>query len=303
MRVALTGAAGNLGSFIWPKLVEAGHQVVLIDRAPLKQALAADSCCFMEADLTNPYEAYRVLEGCEGVIHAGALRFARFPLDGQPHRNNHLSTFNLLEAASNLGVSRFIFVSSVQACGLFFCDHLPRPPYLPIDETLTELPVNTYGLAKRFGEMSAQLCVNLNPAFSVISIRFPLLIPHFQEFQKVFTMTSANPPNYARHYWLWASSQDAAETVTRLLELPHQGHTVVYAASHEPYCQFSWRQLREAYFADIPWRGGDPEGHLLNLAKLETIIGQVPDAPWRRECLLQIDPASNGAGPKSANRG
>lgn len=284
MHYAVTGGAGNLGYHVISQLLTAEHRVTLIDREWPHGAVDRMQVRIVLADLTDETQALRALEGAEGVIHAGAIPCPRFPLDGQAHRNNHLSTYNVLEAACRLGIRRVVNVSSLQACGLFVCAGAVSPAFLPIDETQEVLPANAYGLAKRFGEMIADLCVMHTPGLSVASVRLPRLFgsQQLQHFARLYDQAAESTARwFLDDYWCFMFHEEAAETCLRLLDADFTGHAVIYAHSGGPYCRLGWGELRRRHFAGVAWRGGVEDEALVSRRRLHQLTGWLPQRQGR----------------------
>lgn len=112
-RVLVTGGSGFLGSHLVDALVERGHEVTVLDRAPSRWLPAGAR---METgDLGDPAALGRVVAGQDAVYHLAGfadLNAARDrPLDTV--HANILGTVHLLEAMRAAGVSRFLFASTV----------------------------------------------------------------------------------------------------------------------------------------------------------------------------------------------
>lgn len=182
MKVLVTGAAGRLGSFVVPALVEAGYRVVGTDRFPYPEGSpnAELGVPFVRADLTDIGDCFRAITMAqpEMIISLGAIPFntelhppyakeydteygetgARFvqrlPED-ETFRVNTMGTYYLLDAARRVGgVRRVIHASSFFVLGLGFrISGTPYiPPYLPMDEETPLEPEDSYSLSKVIGE-------------------------------------------------------------------------------------------------------------------------------------------------------
>ena len=77
MRVLVTGGAGFIGSYLVPRLLERGDEVVVFDMAPEPKALAPvmDRIGYVRGDLGSAPDLYRAMMSCrpEGVFHLGAI--------------------------------------------------------------------------------------------------------------------------------------------------------------------------------------------------------------------------------------
>ena len=162
MRVAVTGHEGYIGSVLCPMLLEAGHEV-----------RGLDTGYFSDYEFLSPegvFEAVRVdlrdlaeehLEGCDAVVHLGAL--SNDPM-GQLDPSltdaiNHHGSVSVAELARRSGVSRFVFSSS--------CSMYGAASDGAVDETAPFNPVSAYALSKVNAEtrISALATEDFSPTF------------------------------------------------------------------------------------------------------------------------------------------
>ncbi len=111
-RVLVTGAAGSVGHFLVPALVEAGYDVTALD-VPGASFPQADfgRVRVMEADLTAPGVVEEAVTGASAVIHAAAIVDIARSWDELAPVNYHAS-LRLHEAARRAGVRHFVFFST-----------------------------------------------------------------------------------------------------------------------------------------------------------------------------------------------
>ncbi len=151
--VVVTGAAGFLGSATVVDLA-ADHRVIAIDRrAPSEPLLRAtpgvEWQCFDIADAARVDACLRRARarhgGIDVVVHYAA--FYHFGSDWLPEydRTNLGGTGNILEAATDHGVGRLIFASSVAAT-------LPPPPGQRLNERSPADGTIPYARSKAIGE-------------------------------------------------------------------------------------------------------------------------------------------------------
>lgn len=144
MRILITGGAGYVGSVVAAHLVEAGHDVVVLDdlstghRDAVPPGAAFARGDIADAGVTGPLLA----GGIETVMH-----FAGFSLVGESsqrpekyYQNNVVGTFALLEAMRRSGAPALVFSSSAATYG--------EPEQMPITEDAPTRPTNAYGATK-----------------------------------------------------------------------------------------------------------------------------------------------------------
>ncbi|HKR49552.1 MAG TPA: UDP-glucose 4-epimerase GalE [Pseudonocardiaceae bacterium] len=141
MRLLVTGGAGYIGSVCAARLLEAGHDVVVLDNLSTGHADAVPAGCrFIEGAVEDAGSV--LAEGFDGVLH-----FAARSLVGesvvQPQRywlGNVVSSVRLLEAMREHGTPRLVFSSTAAAYG--------EPVLVPITEDAATAPTNPYGATK-----------------------------------------------------------------------------------------------------------------------------------------------------------
>jgi len=108
----VTGATGLLGSRIVRLLRQARQEVRALVRSGSEYYWLNDSgCTYFFGDLRDPMSLRRALKGCRYVIHAAGVRVES--------SDNHHSvvtlkgTQDLIEAAAERGIERFVMISAV----------------------------------------------------------------------------------------------------------------------------------------------------------------------------------------------
>jgi UDP-glucose 4-epimerase len=144
VKLLVTGGAGYIGSIVAQQLLDAGHEVVVLDNLSRGHREAVpDGARFAEVDLLDAQRlGEAVAEGFDGALH-----FAAFALVGESvsnpelyYRNNVVGSLNLLDALRAADVKRLVFSSTCAVYG--------EPEVVPMDETTPTRPVNAYGASK-----------------------------------------------------------------------------------------------------------------------------------------------------------
>lgn len=148
MRVFVSGGAGFIGSQVTRVLLEAGHQVTVLDNLSTgHRELVPTAARFIRGDLKREDRLPGWLEGHDVVIQLAALvpvptSVAR-PVDFA--ENNVVNTVRLLEGMRKSGVRRIIFSSSATVYG--------EPRRLPLrEDDPVAVQSNPYGATKVAGE-------------------------------------------------------------------------------------------------------------------------------------------------------
>ncbi len=133
MKILVTGGSGFLGSHVADALSEAGHEVIVFDIKPSQYIQKCQQ--MIVGDITNIDHVNAAVEGCNAVYHLAALADIDEAIDS-PRRTmsvNFMGTVNMLEAAQEHKIERFVFSSSIYVYsnqGSFYrtskqaCEHL-----------------------------------------------------------------------------------------------------------------------------------------------------------------------------------
>ncbi|MEW5878960.1 MAG: NAD-dependent epimerase/dehydratase family protein [Pseudomonadota bacterium] len=117
-QVAVIGASGFIGSVLYRDLCEQGHEVV----AAVRHRCALEAAFVSVVGEIGPTVDWRpTLRGCDAVVHvAGRAHFASRARESAlvPYRRvNRDGSVALAEQAAELGVRRFVFVSTILVNG------------------------------------------------------------------------------------------------------------------------------------------------------------------------------------------
>ncbi|MEX8493001.1 NAD-dependent epimerase/dehydratase family protein [Sphaerotilus sp.] len=204
-RLLLTGAAGNLGRELRPRLkaycdtLRVSHRSDAIDPAGPGEELAV-------ADLADKAAVAAMLDGVDAVVHLGGVSTEQTwesILDG-----NIVGMVHLYEAARHAGTKRIVFASSNHVTGFYRQDEIvsPRDPVRPD---------GFYGLSKCFGENLAQLYWD-RFGIETVSVRIG---------------SSFAAPKDRRMLATWMSFDDTERLIVAALTAPVVGHSIVYGMS------------------------------------------------------------------------
>src|SRR3954447_5498959 len=145
MNVFVTGGAGYIGSVCVEELLNAGHAVTVFDNLTEGHRPAVDERSkFVEGQLGEPAAIRKAVQEAkpEAIIHfaANALVGESMTNPGKYFRNNVASGLNLLDAAVECKVGKFVFSSTCATYG--------PPDRVPMTEDLPQRPINPYGESK-----------------------------------------------------------------------------------------------------------------------------------------------------------
>lgn len=174
MRVALTGAAGHLGSLVLARLV-ADPAVSLVHAVdPVTPWLASRKCRHFAVDITDPVALGKAVSGCDAVIHM-AFNVDRPDAPERMRATNVDGSAVVARACAENHVGRLVFVSSGAAYGF-----APDRP-LDVDETVPtrDTPDFLYAHHKWASEQAAMEAAARSPGMSLAILRPAICIgPH-----------------------------------------------------------------------------------------------------------------------------
>jgi len=173
----ITGVAGFIGSNLLEKLLVLGQNVVGLDNFStgnpdnfdlVRHAVGEarwQNFRFIEGDIRNLDTCRRACASVDLILHQAALgsvpRSVENPIDSN---DSNVSGFlNMLVAARDAGVKRFVYASSSSVYG--------DDPQLPKVETQVGRPLSPYAVTKYVDEMYAHVFAG-NYAFPTIGLRY-----------------------------------------------------------------------------------------------------------------------------------
>ena len=178
MKVFVTGGAGFIGSHTCVELLNAGHEVVVVDnlcnssKESLKRVkkITGKSVTLYKADIRDEKKLDKIVSKeapFDATIHFAALKSVgestQIPL--KYYENNLGGTFTLLKVLAAHGCKNIVFSSSATVYG--------QPPSVPIREDFpTPGCTNAYGWTKLMMEQVFKDVQKADPSWNVILLRY-----------------------------------------------------------------------------------------------------------------------------------
>jgi nucleoside-diphosphate-sugar epimerase len=171
MKALVTGGAGFIGSHIAQELCRRGAKVVVLDNLSLGSLdnlswkTAGDQIEMVQGDISDTKLVRDLVKGCDWVFHEAALPSVPLSVSKpiESNRDNLTGGLELLVAARDAGVKRFLFASSSAIYG--------ESEVSPKVETQAPDPVSPYALQKYAVEKYAQLFFRLY-GLQTVSLRY-----------------------------------------------------------------------------------------------------------------------------------
>nr|WP_321418635.1 GDP-mannose 4,6-dehydratase [uncultured Methanomethylovorans sp.] len=158
-RILITGGLGQVGSYLVDALHEKAKVTVLDNYSSTTREAVPQDVHVIKGDIKDEIAANLVKQS-DVVIHTAAQISVTASMENPlfDAQNNIFGTLNLLEAARNSAISKFVYISSAAVYG--------NTLYTPITESHPQDPLSPYGASKLTGE---KYCMMYNKAFGLPS--------------------------------------------------------------------------------------------------------------------------------------
>ncbi len=291
-RILFTGGSGKAGKHVIPYLVDQGHRVTNLDLAPLDHP-GVDN---LIADITDSGQMFNALSAYAGfdemepgtgvptydaVVHFAAVPRILINPDNETFRVNTMGTYNVIEAATKLGINKIVLASSETTYGLCFSDGITDPHYLPLDEEYDVDPMDSYGLSKVLNEKTARTFARRFGA-DIYALRIGNVIePH--EYPDLFPKFFAAPETRRRNAFCYIDARDLGQIVDLCLEKDGLGFQVFNAGNDTNGMDRPNSELIKTYFKDVPLkREVDETEALFSNKKIREVLGFKEQHDWRK---------------------
>jgi nucleoside-diphosphate-sugar epimerase len=292
MKVVVTGGSGRLGASVVTGLVEAGHEVISVDRAARDSLPAAEQ---VPVDLTDAAATDAVFARLrpEAVVHLAAIATPFSAPEAVIWDTNTSIAFHVLQSAVSHGATRVLASSSPTPLG-YGAPGGWSPQYLPIDERHPLRPWNAYAASKATIEhLIATFAAQQGPAVALGSFR-PCFVLSPEEWRGAPTQQGhtvaerlADPALAAVSLFNYVDARDAAAFVdTWLAAAPEleNGQTFFVGAA-DALATRPLADLIPQFFPGTEELAAGLTGDTpaFSIAKAGAQLGWHPSRSWRRE--------------------
>lgn len=300
----VTGGAGFIGSSLVRGLLDAGHSVRVLDNFATgkKENLSeiTDRIELIEGDIRNLATCQSACADMEVVLHQAALgsvpRSVADPITS--NAVNITGTVNMLWAAKEAKVRRFVFAASSSAYG--------ESPTLPKQEDMIPLPISPYAVTKLTCEHYCQVFYKAY-GLETLSLRYfnvfgPRQDPTSQYAAVIPAFVSAllkdrqpivfGDGEQTRDF---TYVQNVINANMLAAEAPNaQGQVVNIACQQRVSLNQILVILRELLNKDIPakyadLRPGDVRDSLADITRAKKVLGYSPQIDFEQGLRLAID--------------
>jgi nucleoside-diphosphate-sugar epimerase len=284
----VTGATGDVGSWVVDRLAADGVDVVGVDLEEPSGELA--NAEFHAVDLRDVEATREVVQRADpnAVIHFAAISDPIEEPGTRVFQNNVDSTFTVLTAAGEVD-AEVVWTSSQAVLGLLFARDSWLPDSLPVDESHACRPEDPYGTSKLCGETVADMVARRYDV-PVTSIR-PATIYAPDEYRarpkhQEYDLSSGA---LAGNLWAYVDVRDVARMVEAALATDIDGHERFFCVAEENSLGHPTTELIEAAAGDLPEDCAlSGTNSAISNAKARELQGWEPAHSWREAAEADV---------------
>ena len=284
-KIFVTGGSGKAGKHLIQYLLEKGYSIVNADLVPL----VMNGVDNINLDITDSGQVFNALSGYanipelksgkgpesyKAVIHLAAIPRILIKPDNETFRINTLGTYNVIEAATKLGIKKIIFASSETTYGFCFAKGNPTPKWLPIEEDYETSPTDSYGLSKVLNEQTGK-AFQKRTGIDIYALRIGNIIePHeyhrFEEFCK-------DPSVRLRNLFNYIDARDLAQAVELCIKKDGLGYEVFNVTHNINSVRITTEEIIKKFFPNVKTRREmEKYESILSSKKIRDILGFKP---------------------------
>ena len=290
-KIFVTGGSGKAGKHLIPYLLEKGFSVVNADLVPLLM----DGVDNINLDVTDSGQLFNALSGYanipelksgegpknfKAVVHLAAIPRVLIKPDNETFRINTLGTYNVIEAATKLGIKKIIFASSETTYGFCFAQGNPIPKYLPIEEDYETNPTDSYGLSKVLNEQTGK-AFQKRTGIDIYALRIGNIIEpneynRFEEFCK-------NPSVRLRNLFNYIDARDLAQAIELCIKKDGLGYEVFNVTHDINSVSLTTEEIIKNFFPNVKIRREmEKYESILSSRKIRNVLGFKPIHDWNK---------------------
>ncbi len=289
-RILFTGGSGKAGRHVVQYLLDQGYDILNVDTKPLHNPRVRT----LITDITDAGQVFNAFSSYVGlhefdedlsptkydaVVHFAAIPRIMLTPDNEVYRINVMGTYNVLDAATKLGIKKVIIASSETTYGIVFAHGHRNPEYFPLDEEYPVKPMDSYATSKICNERTAEAFA-LRTGTDIYALRIGNVIE--PDEYALFPGWFAKPGFRKRIAWSYIDARDLGEIVRLGVETDGLGYQVFNAVNDHSSSDLPTAELLRRYYPDVPVRGemGEFES-LLSNRKAREMLGFRENHNWR----------------------
>ena len=214
------------------------------------------------------------------VIHFAAYARNMLVPDNECFKGNVTSTYNVIEAASKLGVKKIISASSETTYGVCFSEGDTEYHSFPLGEDYDVDPMDTYALSKICGERTARTFARRYKNDIYVLRVGNVIEPH--EYATDFPQHVNKPMTRKRNAWSYIDARDLGQICLRAIDKSDLGFQIFNATNSFITTKIPTKEFLEKMQpgVKVTREMGEWEGPLSN-RKIREVLGFVDEHDWR----------------------
>lgn len=290
MKCVVTGGCGFIGSHLVDRLVEQGHEVVVVDDLSTgDRSRLSPKATLIEGSITNIDLMTSATVSADTIFHTAALARTMRSVDDPvgTHHANVTGTLNVIRAAQINRVDRVINSSSSSVYG-------DQSSHIMV-ETMTSKPRSPYGLQKLMGEQYASMFAKIYN-LQIVSLRYfnvyghrhstedcyALVIPHFLKLRGAGQPLTVYGDGTQTRAYTHVSDAVEANILAASTDITSGRHLALNIGSAE---EISVNQLAKLIGGEIEYIVPNPRGEFeesrksADSSKALAVMGWEPNIP------------------------
>jgi len=290
-RIIFTGGSGKAGRHAITYLRAQGHAILNLDLQPLEM----DGVNTLITDLTDSGQVFNALSmhfdfdgfatgqgpaPVDAVVHFAAIPRVLIHPDNETFKANVVSTYNVIEAATKLGIRKIVIASSETTYGVCFAEGDQDYHSFPLEEDYDVDPMDSYGLSKVVNEKTARAFA-MRTGADIYALRIGNVVS--PEDYARFPAFLAEPMSRKRNAWSYIDARDLGQIVDLCLAKDGLGFQVFNAVNDEITANEPTEAFLRKWVPNTPITRpmGEREAPLSN-RKIREVLGFKERHNWRQ---------------------
>ena len=285
--IAVTGGNGKIGEEILADLGEHGYHTVNVARGSQREDVSDE---YRRTDLLDAGQVYGSLASsdADAVVHMGTVNRPTRSPGHVCYESNVMSSWNVLEAAYELGLEAVVLPSSINVLGAAYQDAPTEVDYLPIDEDHPVTPRDPYAMSKEAIEAAGRGYGRLPDAPKVAALRYPWVTTE-EELREEFVEKDRSLSGLDDRWhhttrdvvFSYLHMDDGASIARRAVEAEFGGFEAFWAVAADTTAAAPSADVAEKYFPDAE-RRKTLEGResLISVDKARELLDWEPEHSW-----------------------
>jgi len=286
-RIAVTGGNGKIGEAILEDLDTHGYHTVNVARGSQREEVSDE---YRRTDLLDAGQVYGSLAASEAdaVVHMGTVNRPTRSSGHVCYESNVMSSWNVLEAATELGLEAVVLPSSINVMGAAYQEAPTYVESLPVDEDHPLTPRDPYAISKEAIERAGAGVGRMPEAPQVAALRYPWVATREDQREEFVEQDrSLDGLDDAWHHttrdvvFSYLDIDDGAAIARRAVEADFDGFEAFWAVAGDTTASAPSADIAEKYFPEAEIRGSlTGRESLISTDKAAELLDWTPQNSW-----------------------